>query len=67
MTDVAFVVAAYATVIGGLALYVGSIGRRLRDARHTATVLQRQSERSLPMAPIEAAGPATRQPSQDLR
>ena len=50
MSDPLFVGAAYATVLGGLAMYVGSVARRLREARRTATALEREREGSLPGA-----------------
>ena len=33
MTDAAYVLAAYAVILGGLALYTVALGRRLRTAR----------------------------------
>jgi len=33
MTDAGYVIPAYAVIIGGLALYTGTLWRRLRSAR----------------------------------
>ena len=44
MTDAGFVVGAYAVVLGGLLVYVVSIGRRAREARRTSQALKRQRE-----------------------
>jgi len=35
--DLAFVVAAYAVILGGIGLYAVSLGRRLRSARQGAS------------------------------
>ena len=45
MSDAVFVAAAYAIVLGGLALYVASIARRVRAARRTAQALERERAR----------------------
>ncbi len=45
MSDAVFVAAAYAIVLGGLALYVASIVRRVRAARRTAEALERERAR----------------------
>lgn len=45
MSDPGSVAASYAIVLGGLVLYVASIARRLRAARRTAEVLNRERER----------------------
>ena len=42
MTDPVSVAAAYAIVLGGLAIYVASIVRRTRAARRTAAALERE-------------------------
>ena len=45
MSDPGSVAAAYAIVLGGLALYVVSIVRRLQAARRTAEALERERPR----------------------
>lgn len=45
MSDPGSVAAAYAIVLGGLALYVASIVRRVRAARSTAQALERERAR----------------------
>ena len=45
MSDPVFVAAAYAIVLGGLALYVASMLRRLRAARRIAEALERERAR----------------------
>lgn len=45
MSDPAFIASAYAIVLGGLALYVTSLLRRLRAARRTADALGRERPR----------------------
>lgn len=50
MSDPLFVGAAYATVLAGLTMYVGSVARRLREARRTAIAVERKREGSLPGA-----------------
>ena len=45
MSDPGSVAAAYAIVLGGLALYVVSIVRRLQAARRTAQALERERAR----------------------
>lgn len=67
MTDPAFVAAAYATVLGGLALYVVSIARRLRSARRTAEALERARERAVPSVATEAPAAPVGQPSETRR
>ena len=49
MTDPGSVVAAYAVVVGGLLLYVGSITRRVRAARRLSDLLERERQRDLPI------------------
>jgi hypothetical protein len=39
VTDVAFVIAGYAVILGGLALYAGSVMLRLRRLREEARAL----------------------------
>lgn len=64
MSDPLFVGAAYATVLGGLTIYVGSVARRLREARRTATALEREREGSLPAA-SEGAEETTATPPRE--
>ena len=45
MSDPVSVVAAYTIVLGGLALYVASMARRLRAARRTVEALERERAR----------------------
>lgn len=45
MSDPGFVAAAYTIVLGGLALYLASIVRRIRAARRTAQSLERERAR----------------------
>jgi len=47
MTDLAFIVAAYAIVLGGLAIYAVSIARRLQSARRAAEALERERRRAV--------------------
>lgn len=47
MTDPGSVAAAYAVVLGGLLLYVASVGRRLRGARRTFDALRRNRDRDV--------------------
>lgn len=47
MSDPAFVAAAYIVVLGGLAGYALSIGRRLRSADRTARAVERERRRGL--------------------
>jgi len=51
MTDVGFVIAGYAVILGGAALYAIALGRRLRAARETSMKIRRDAE---------AAGPPDR-------
>lgn len=44
MTDLPSIVGAYGLVIGGLALYVLSLGRRARAARRVADAVRRERE-----------------------
>jgi hypothetical protein len=67
MTDPAFVLGAYAIVLGGLSIYAISIARRLLSARRTAEALERERQRTIPGAAIEAAGWVTRQSPEDGR
>lgn len=46
MTDPGFVAASYAIVLGGLALYVSSVVRRIRTARRTVQMLERERDRA---------------------
>jgi hypothetical protein len=48
MSDLAFVVAAYGVVLGGLSAYIVSIGRRARAARRTVEALERARDQALP-------------------
>lgn len=45
MTDLVFVIAAYAAVFGGLALYVVTLARRTTAARTQAATLERERQR----------------------
>lgn len=54
MTDPTFVIAAYAIVLGGLAMYAVSIARRLAGARHTAEALERERRRAVTDTSSEA-------------
>lgn len=61
MTDPLFVAAAYAIVLGGLLLYVGSLARRVRAARRIASALETergQDEAAGPPASPIATGPS---------
>lgn len=67
MTDPAFVVSAYAIVLGGLVLYVISVARRLRTARRTAQALE-HGRRSGEAPGSEAASAAlAARPSEPAR
>ncbi len=67
MSDPAFVAAAYSIVLGGLALYVLSIARRVRSARRTAAALERSRERALQGVSSEAPAPLASQRSEAQR
>lgn len=67
MSDPAFVVAAYAIVLGGLSAYIVSITRRVRAARRTAEALQRAREHALPSVPGEAQATLVSKPSEARR
>jgi hypothetical protein len=60
MTDLVSVAATYAIVLGGLALYVASIARRLRAARRVAEAVSVERER-------DAAGGRAESPAQVAR
>lgn len=47
MTDPGSIAAAYAVVVGGLVLYVASVGRRLRGTRRTLDALRRHRDRDV--------------------
>lgn len=64
MSNPEFVVAAYAVVLGGLAGYVVSIARRVRAARRTTGMLEREGKRVLPDEAGEPAETTTGQPSE---
>jgi hypothetical protein len=44
MTNLGFVVAAYGVILGGLAIYAGTLLRRLRAARQASLRIRRQAE-----------------------
>ena len=67
MTDPLFVVAAYATVVGCLAIYVGSVARRLREARSTLAALEQARKRPRQQAPTDAAGTTATPSGEPLR
>lgn len=56
MTDVLFVAASYAIVVGGLGAYAVTIARRARTARRIAQALQR--ERALDATAASGETPA---------
>lgn len=58
MSDVGFVAASYAIVVGGLAFYVASLSRRVRAARRAAQALERErkldlARRAVPIVPFD--------------
>jgi hypothetical protein len=44
MTNLGFVVAAYGVILGGLAIYAGTLLRRLRAARQASLRIRQQAE-----------------------
>jgi len=50
MTDVEFVIAAYAVILGGIGLYAARLARRLRIARVTSLQIRRAAD-AAPLAP----------------
>ena len=48
MTDAGFVFAAYGVILGGLALYVGLLARRLRVSREAANRIGPEAEAGQP-------------------
>ena len=62
MTDPGSVVAAYAVVVGGLLVYVGSIARRVRAARRMSELLGHEQERDVPRHPGARPAGAPGQP-----
>jgi hypothetical protein len=44
MTNLGFVVAAYGVILGGLAIYAGTLLRRLRAARQASLRIRHQAE-----------------------
>jgi len=50
MTDVEFVIAAYAVILGGIGLYAARLVRRLRIARETSLLIRRAAD-AAPSAP----------------
>lgn len=49
MTDVGFVIAAYGVILGGLALYTGTLLRRLSVARDASLRIRREAEAAPPL------------------
>lgn len=66
MSDPVSVVAAYSIVLGGLALYVASIARRVRATRRIARAVENQRDRDRGKRGV-AAGPATAEPAETGR
>lgn len=66
MSDLAFVASSYAIVLGGLAAYAASIGRRTRAARRTAQLLEREHGRVLPEETSEPRAAVTGEVSEVL-
>lgn len=69
MSDPAFVAAAYAVVLGGLAAYVITIGRRSNSGRRTADALERHRMRDRTGPPEGEVGeaPVAGRPSEAHR
>jgi hypothetical protein len=61
VSDPAFVIAAYAIVLGGLGIYALLLGRRTRTARRVAQLLEREHDR---VEPAPSGGSAAALPSR---
>ncbi|HEY7525655.1 MAG TPA: hypothetical protein VIA82_02345 [Candidatus Limnocylindria bacterium] len=55
MTDVGFIIAGYGVILGGTALYVGLLLRRLAAARRVSLQIRHEAESAAPAAPDRQA------------
>lgn len=68
MSDAGFVAAAYAVVLGGLAVYAVSIARRVRTARRLGGAIRSAAERDDEQArAARVAPPGPAGPPADIR